>query len=167
MLDIRRSREEDRTPILNFIEASGFFRPEERAVAGEVLGDALAAGPEGHYQSFTAEVSDGPGDPATPAGWVCYGPTPCTVGAFDVYWIVVDPRRRRQGIGAALMRFAEARIAQSGGRLIVVETSGRPLYEPTRRFYHTMGYREAARVRDFYDTGDDKVILTKTLLPRA
>jgi hypothetical protein len=61
------------------------------------------------------------------------------------------------------MVFAEGRIAERGGRLAVVETSGRPVYDPTRGFYLNMGYREAARIADFYAAGDAKVVYTKAL----
>jgi ribosomal protein S18 acetylase RimI-like enzyme len=43
------------------------------------------------------------------------------------------------------------------------ETSGRPQYEPTRAFYERMGYQVAARLKDFYAPGDDKVIFARRL----
>ena len=33
----------------------------------------------------------------------------------------------------------------------------------TRKFYEQLGYCEAARVRDFYSPGDDKIISVKML----
>ena len=154
---IRYSEPRDREAILGLLAETGFFRPDELAVAQEVLDDALAKGPGGHYQSFVAQEG------GQVVGWVSFGPTPCTVGTFDIYWIGVSPRRQGRGIGAALMEYAEARIAERGGRLAVVETSGRAVYDPTRRFYYRLGYREAGRIRDFYAPGDDKVVYTKCL----
>jgi hypothetical protein len=55
----------------------------------------------------------------------------------------------------------ERRIAERDARVVVVETSSRPDYDPTRRFYDKRGYRESARVQDFYTPGDDRVVLTK------
>lgn len=156
-LQVRWSEPADHKPILAMLTNSGYFRPDEIAVGREVLDEALAKGPTGHYQSYTALV-DG-----EPAGWVCFGPTPCTVGTYDVYWIAVDRRRRRGGIGAALLSHAERLIAGLGGLAAVAETSGRALYEPTRRFYLKCGYHEAARVSDFYAPGDDKVVYVKRL----
>ena len=60
-------------------------------------------------------------------GWVCFGQTPCTVGTYDIYWIAVAPGMQGKGVGAALMAKAETLIAQQGGRLAVVETSGRAI----------------------------------------
>ncbi len=156
-LSIRRSVPADRAPILAAIEATGLFRANEIDIALEVLDDALAHGPASHYQSFTAVLGE------EPAGWVCFGPTPCTVGTFDLYWIVVAPSRQRLGVGRRLMRHAEDLIATRRGRLIVVETSGIPQYGPTRQFYLNLGYHEAARVVDYYEPGDDKVTYVKNL----
>ncbi len=96
-----------------------------------------------------------------PVGWICWGPTPCTLGTFDIYWIGVAPAWQGRGIGRALTNFAEQAITEHGGRLFVVETSSREAYIPTRRFYEALGYWEAGRLPDFYGPGDDKVIFLK------
>ena len=154
---IRRSVQSDRDAVMRLLDDTRFFRPDEVVVAAEILDDVLAKGPEGHYQSFVAEA-DG-----QVTGWVCYGPTPCTIGTFDIYWIAVSPHCRGRGIGARLMAYAEGRIAKRGGRLAVVETASRPDYEPTRLFYLKVGYTEAARLPEFYAPGDDKVVYLKRL----
>ena len=51
-----------------------FQGASEWALDSLVLSEALEEGPEGHYQSYTAE-SEG-----QPVGWICFGQTPCTVG---------------------------------------------------------------------------------------
>jgi len=61
------------------------------------------------------------------------------------------------------MAFAEDKIKESRGRLVIVETSGRPDYDKTRRFHRSLGYKVAARIIDFYSPGDDKLILEKRL----
>ena len=156
-MTIRPTCPGDRAAISALLEETGYFRPAELAVAREVLDDALAAGPEGHYQSFAAE------EHGHPVGWICFGPTPCTVGTYDIYWIAVAPGRQGRGLGKALLAHAEALIRERGGRLAIVETSGTERYHPTRQFYAKAAYHEAARVPDFYAPGDDKVIFSKTL----
>jgi ribosomal protein S18 acetylase RimI-like enzyme len=158
---IRSSEPRDRDAVLAFMAETGFFRDDEMEVAREVLDEALAKGPAGPYQSFVAEEA------GRPVGWVCFGPTPCTVGTFDLYWIGVARDRQGKGLGVRLAEYAEDLIRQRGGRLAVVETSGRAVYDPTRLFYAKLGYHEAARVRNFYAPGDDKVICVKSLLPRS
>jgi hypothetical protein len=51
--------------------------------------------------------------------------------------------------------------------MIVVETSSRDDYHATRKFYHDLGYRQAALVKDYYAVGDGKVILTRQLSSAA
>jgi D-alanine-D-alanine ligase len=156
-VEIRWCRPQDRQVVLSFLAETSFFRPDEVDIAREVLDAALADGPQGHYQSFVAGV-DG-----QTVGWICYGPTPCTLGTFDIYWIGVAPAWQGRGVGRALTAFAEQAIAQRGGRLLVIETSSRETYRPTRCFYEALGYREAGRIAEFYGPGDHRVILTKSL----
>lgn len=156
-LTIRYTETKDRDEIVRLTENTGYFRPDEIAVACEVLDDALVKGPEGHYQSFTAESG------GKAVGWICVGPTPCTVGTYDIYWIVVAPSCQRKGVGGALLRQAESLISSRSGRLCIIETSGKGLYDSTRDFYHKMGYSEQARITDFYAAGDDKIVFTKQL----
>ena len=64
----------------------GLFRPDEIPVALEVFDEAVRAGPRGEpYSALGADV-DG-----RLAGWICWGPTPCTLGTYDLYWMAVDP----------------------------------------------------------------------------
>jgi ribosomal protein S18 acetylase RimI-like enzyme len=137
------------------------FHEHEIAVAAEVLEDALRQGAQGHYQSYTAEYG------SAPAGWICFGATPCTAGTFDIYWIAVDPAIQRRSLGTRLLAYAESRIAALSGRIAVIETSGRPGNEGPRAFYLSRGYAEAARVPDFYAPGDDRVTYIKRLEPPA
>jgi hypothetical protein len=51
--------------------------------------------------------------------------------------------------------------------MLIVETSSRSDYTATRAFYERRGYREAARVRDFYAPGDDRIIFVKRFQPLA
>jgi len=157
-VSIRRTTAEHRNVLLKLVEATGFFRPDEVETAREVVNEAIKHGENGHYQSFTAIDADG-----SPAGWICYGSTPCTIGTFDIYWIAVEAGRQSRGIGSKLLFFAEDRIRKQGGRLAVAETSSQPRYEPTRRFYIRNGYALSARIPDFYAPDDDKLVYTKSL----
>ena len=156
-ISVRYTRPEDKPGILLMLKETNFFRPQELLVAEEVLNDALAKGADGHYQSFAAEEG------GTLVGWVCFGPTPCTVDTFDIYWLVVAPHKQRNGVGAYLMQYATSLIKNRSGRLIIAETSGHPRYQSTRRFYEKMNYSPVSCVRDFYALGDDKVIYVKSI----
>lgn len=156
-IKVRRSRPDDRQPILSLLGATGVFESYELPVAEEVLTDALTGGEAGHYQSYTATRG------GSVAGWACFGPTPCTDGTFDLYWLAVGPDHARRGVAALLVTESERLIRAAGGRLIVVETSSRSNHEPARRFYARQGYDLASAVTNFYGIGDDKLIYVKTV----
>ena len=135
----------------------GLFRPDEIPVALEVFDEAVRAGPRGEpYSALGADI-DG-----RLSGWICWGPTPCTLGTYDLYWMAVDPALQGTGIGTALVLEMERRLAGLA-RLIIVETAGRPDYGATRRFYEGRGYRATARIPDFYAAGDDQVVFVKSV----
>src|SRR5207247_8017746 len=96
-------------------------------------------------------------------GYACWGPTPGTTGTFDLYWIVVDPVRQREGVGTRLMRAVEEKLTTDQGRLIVVETSSRADYAPTRAFYERRGYTQAARLPRYYATCDEQELCCQDL----
>jgi D-alanine-D-alanine ligase len=143
----------DLPELVSITAETGYFRSDEVAVAEEVL-NAAAAG-SADYQVYVAASAD------RSVGYVCFGPTPLTNGTWDMYWLAVGPAYQRRGIGRRLMLLAEEQIRRQKGRLIVLETSSQELYESTRRFHRSLGYREQCRIPDFYDVGDDQVVFTK------
>ena len=144
----------DRGRIEDITHAVGLFRDDEILVALEVFDEAAR---EGGSQSYTALGADIDG---RLVGWICWGPTPCTLGTYDLYWMAVEPALQGSGIGSALLGEMERRLAGLA-RLIIIETTGRPDYAATRGFYETRGYRTAATIPDFYAPGDDQVVFVK------
>jgi ribosomal protein S18 acetylase RimI-like enzyme len=141
--------------------ATGAFRDGEVAVALEVFDAATGVAGRVDPDYETAGVSvDG-----DLTGWACWGPTPGTLGTFDLYWIVVDPARQGQGVGGHLLGEMERRIA-GRARLALIETSGRGDYGSTRSFYERHGYRVVATIPDFYAPGDDRVTYAKSFEAR-
>lgn len=158
-VDIRPMLREDKPALMAILRNTPEFTPQEVAVAEEVIGSYLHD-PDS-YNIFVAEVGE------SVAGYICYGHTPLTEGTWDIYWLAVSPDKREQGMGGALTAFAEERIGENGGRLIIVETSSKPEYEKTRRFYIDSGYEVIGRIPDFYTPGDDKIILQKRIKRRS
>ncbi len=145
----------DRNAIRKIVTETGFFRPDEIEVAVELVDARLEKGDSSGYHFLFAERA------GTVVGYACFGPIACTIGSFDLYWIAVAPSCQEQGVGRWLLADVERRVQAMGGRLIYIETSGRPQYAPTRAFYEHCGYDIAATLVDFYDQGDDKVIWEK------
>jgi GNAT superfamily N-acetyltransferase len=131
------------------------FRDDEIPVALEVF-DATATATD-TYEGVAAE-SDG-----TLVGWASWGPVPCTLGTFDLYWIVVDPQYQSQRVGTKLMDFFEDTLRGMNGRMILIDTSSISPYETVHRFYSEKGYREVARVPDYYWPGNDRITFCKKL----
>jgi D-alanine-D-alanine ligase len=146
----------DREQVAAMTRAVGVFREEEIPVALEVFDAATGTGrpADPDYESAGAEVDGRLG------GWACWGPTPGTAGTFDLYWIVVDPGRHGRGVGSALMREMDRRVA-GRARLVLIETSGRADYGRTRAFYERHGFRAVATIPGFYAPGDDRVTFAK------
>jgi ribosomal protein S18 acetylase RimI-like enzyme len=150
-------RAKDGEIVRSIVERTAFFRPEEIAVAVELVDERLARGVASGYQFVFADAG------GEVAGYACYGPVACTAASYDLYWIAVDPRFQGQGIGRQLMDAVEVRITKLGGQRIYADTSGKPQYAPTREFYERAGFRCEARLADFYSPGDDRVIYVKRL----
>lgn len=144
-----------RGPLEAIVRATNVFAEDEVAVALELFDDTINGGAD--YEFVGAFEGD------ALIGYACFGATPSTENTFDLYWIAVHPSAQRSGAGGVLMSEVEQRLQRRRGRLLVVETSSRAEYAPTRRFYQKRGYEQAACVRDFYGRGDDRVILTKPL----
>lgn len=136
---------------------SGFFRPDEVAIAAELAGERLAKGPASGYHFIFAQQG------GNTLGYACYGPIACTLHSWDLFWIAVRDDLRGQGLGGQIMALVEQRVAAAGGERLYVETSSRPLYRPTRHFYQSRGYNMLAVLEDFYAPGDAKTIYAKTL----
>jgi D-alanine-D-alanine ligase len=143
--------------VRDITESTGFFYAEEVGTAVELVEERLAKGEASGYSFVFAEEG------GRTVGYACFGPIACTKASFDLYWIAVHADGRGKGLGTILLDESERLIHGAGGNRIYVETSSRPLYEPTRAFYLARGYREEARLAEFYGPGDAKVIYVKTV----
>ncbi len=138
--------------------ASGYFRPDEVDVAVELVNEALVKGDSSGYHFIFADIGN------RTAGYCCFGPIPCTIGSFDLYWIAVDNALRRQGIGRIMLAQAEKLVLSRGGRQMYIETSSLPTYHDTHAFYISNGYKQVSELKNFYQDGDDKITYMKRLL---
>ena len=143
----------------SLVAGTGFFSDEEIGIARELVEERLAKGVACGYHFLLAETG------AALLGYTCYGPTDDSPWLFDLYWIAVLDSCRGKGIGSALLAATERRVARMGGRRIHIETSSRPQYLPTRRFYEKHGYRKGAVHKNFYAPGEDRYVYVKDLAP--
>ena len=148
---------EDPDTISSIIESSGFFSTEEIVIARELAEEKLSHGSACSYQFLFAEKED------SVCGYTCYGLIPATTASYDLYWIAVNEAFRGKGLGKALMERTENIIESLSGKRIYVETSSRDQYKPTHIFYESCGYKKEAFLKDFYGTGDSKIVYVKSL----
>jgi GNAT superfamily N-acetyltransferase len=169
---IRPMRPQDKAPVLDLIQATGMFMPGEVVVAEELIDIYLDVAEQKDYRIIvidtlpavvneSQEGVDGGGGREGVAGYLTWGPTPMAEDAYDLYWMAVSPAEQGKGRGKELVRWLEDEVRRLNGRMIVIETSSQPKYHATRQFYIGLGYKEVARIPDFYKAGDDRVIYAK------
>lgn len=90
-------------------------------------------------------------------------PERMTEGTWNLYLIAVHPEHQGAGLGSSMMNYLERILAGRGERVLLVETSGLQSFERTRKFYRNCGYDEEARIREFYQAGEDKIVFRKSL----
>jgi ribosomal protein S18 acetylase RimI-like enzyme len=159
-LKIRRIERKDRPRLEAILNAQKHFQPPEVQVALELIDLALT---QRDLEDYTFRIAEGAEGQIL--GYICYGKAPLTDAVYDIYWIVVHPASWNQGAGTSLLRQAEKEMRSRKARLLLIETSARPAYEIPRAFYGKHGYKEQARILDYYAVGDHKLILSKTLTP--
>ncbi|PWH20042.1 MAG: N-acetyltransferase [Ardenticatenia bacterium] len=157
MIEIYAARPGDGPGILELASRIDIFNSAEKACVQELWNEYLSKQTASDYNFLVCRDSE------RVLGFACYGPHPLTRSAYDLHWIAVHPEVQGKGIGRALLECVEAGVQIAGGTLLVIETSGTPDYQATRRFYEACGYQCQAIIHDFYADGDDLVIFAKYL----
>ncbi|MCL2140652.1 MAG: GNAT family N-acetyltransferase [Dehalococcoidia bacterium] len=151
---MRSIKPADKPQLMELLRNTPEFEPFEIPVAEEIIESSYNE-PGQYYSTIVAEIG------TAVKGFVCFGHTPLTVATWDIYWMAVAQDKRGLGIGRALLNKVEERIVSAGGKLVLVETSSKPNYLNTRRFYRHSGYKRIARIVDFYSPKDHLLILEK------
>jgi GNAT superfamily N-acetyltransferase len=98
-----------------------------------------------------------------PVAIAYFAPERLTTGTYNLYLIAVHRDLQGKGIGGELMNYIESSLKLDGNRILLVETSGLPEFELTRKFYDKCNYSREAVIRDFYNEGEDKIVFWKKL----
>ena len=149
---------EDRRTVLDIVQTTELFTPDEITVAAELIDVYLDQPQQRDYRLVVAE-----NEARRVVGYLSYGPTPLTEGTYDLYWMAVASGEQGRGHGRELVNWLEEEVRAAGGRMILIETSSQPKYEKTRRFYTGLNYQEVSRIPDFYRRGDDRITYVKYL----
>ena len=147
---IRPAVPEDIAAILEVCARSGAFSGEEIDVLGAQLEARLPA------TASTTRIIVAGDATGTVRGFAFYEWDEITRSTWELWWIAVDPAAGRSGVGRALMEHMAADARSVGATLMIIPTSSKAGDGP-RRFYQTCGYREVARIDDYYAPGDAMV----------
>lgn len=98
-----------------------------------------------------------------PIAVVYCAPERMTSGTYNLYLIAIHKDFQGRGIGAELMLYVENLLKENSNRILIVETSGLPDFELTRKFYDKLNYKREATIREFYQDGEDKIVFWKKL----
>ena len=154
---IRPATPADTPALVQLTAATGVFKRHEVDVLDELLADFHAGDMGEHHIAVVCEHA------GKPVGYAYYAPDVMTDGSWYIYWIAVSPTLHGKGVGREILLYAEDDIRKRNGRILFIETSSQPSYEPTRRFYLRQGYEVTGVLRDFYTDGDDMVIFRKRM----
>jgi ribosomal protein S18 acetylase RimI-like enzyme len=156
-LDIYPTIPDDRPRILEITHTSGLFSNEEIRCVTELIDDYFQKAAMSPYMFLSCRAR------ANPIGYICFGHRDMTNGTFDAYWMAIDAKYRRIGVGKRLMLATESHVIEMGGHLLTTETSDNDIYSPTRTFLQSIGFDEVARIANFYKPNEGIVMYAKYL----
>ena len=154
---IRPTVPADTPLLLPLAEGTGVFKTHEISALREVLDDYHDSNHQAGHRAVTYEEN------GQVIGFAYYAPATMTDRTWYLYWIAVSRQIQAKGVGGKLLKFVEDDIRNAKGRLLMLETSGLPNYELTRKFYVKNHYEEAAVLKDYYTDGDDMVVFRKRI----
>jgi GNAT superfamily N-acetyltransferase len=150
--------QEDLKGIDNILRSSGFFYDFEIEIALGLAMDSIGQTPEiSGYHWLRVNNEDGL------VAFANYTKNLFSVHSWDLYWLAVHENSRHKKIGSTLLNAVEEDVKKMGGKILWVDTSGRPLYASTESFYRKNGYDLKASLKDFYAPGDPKQVYSKIL----
>jgi GNAT superfamily N-acetyltransferase len=149
---------DDLQGIENILRSTGFFYEFEIDIAKGLAEETVNYGNEesGYYWM---KINDENGMVA----FANYVRNSFSVHSWDLYWIAVHRNSQHKDLGSILLKAVEDDVRNSGGKILWLDTSGRPLYAPTEKFYRKNGYVLQASLTDFYAPGDPKQVYSKIL----
>jgi len=103
-------------------------------------------------------------DDVEPRAVAYCAPERMTDGTWNLLLIAVHPDHQKKGLGAALVERVVSLLKARGARLLLVETSALEEFAGARAFYLSCGFEEEVRIREVYQSGEDKVVFRKSMI---
>ena len=148
---IRTSNAKDEQKIIEVATRSGLFENSQAEELKSMLADF-------HQEEETHElwlVDDQAGEIVS----IAYlAPERMTHGTWNLFLIAVHPEYQRRGFGVRMLKEVISLLKERGERMLLVETSGTSEFDYVREFYKANGFNEEAKIREFYESGVDRII---------
>lgn len=155
---IRDVTPEDKAALISLCQISGLFQPDELEELGNMLSAYFKDSLDGEHKWLTDEEN------GELRGVAYYAAETFAYGVSNLLLIAVHPDYQRKGRGTKLLRHVEAELRKKGDRILIIETSGLDSFAATRAFYRQNEYEEEARIREYYNPGEDKIVFRKVLM---
>lgn len=136
-------------------EKTGCFNEEEL----DALDGALGSWYWGHDDEYAlVDIKEN----GKPIGFAVFGRAPLSKFCWDIYWIVVNKNKQKNGFGKQLLGMIEEAILRINKYAVLrIETSSRDIYAPARRLYVSVGFKEECKIVNYFDIGDDLIVFFK------
>ena len=154
---IRPTVPADSETLIGLTAETGFFKPMEIQALREVLHDYFATNQAFGHLSVTLEQS------GEILGFAYYAPVAMTDRSWSLYWIAVKKHIQARGLGGKLLKYVEDDVKAKNARMLMIDTSSLPNYEPTRKFYLKHQYEVGSEFKDFYAEGDSLIVFRKRM----
>ena len=115
-------------------------------------------GESGGFVKFVADARDG-----TVAALALYGPVAGASGAWHLNLLLTAAGIDARAIGVPLITTALEEIRASGGRFLLAELPADPVIGSTLTLLRKTGFRQEARIPDFYREGVALLFLRRDL----
>ncbi|CAB9506485.1 Acetyltransferase (GNAT) family [Seminavis robusta] len=152
-LKIRNVEKSDIEHLKTVIDTSDLF-------PSEMLDEMIA----GYFKGEESCIWLTGDDSEKPRAVAYCAPEKMTEGTWNLYLIAVHDSLQGTGIGTKIIEHLEEKlVSEKEARILLVETSGSSEFEKTRKFYENRGFVEEARIREYYQAGEDKIVFWKKL----
>ena len=122
-------------------------------------------GAESERERLFVAIVEATGEIAGVGGW--YPDKYNWPGILWLNWLYVQVAFRGQGVGKMLLQHVIDGARQLDTRKLYIDTSSDPGYGKAVQLYEGFGFREEGRLVDYYDIGEDYLILALDLRQSA
>lgn len=78
-------------------------------------------------------------------------------------WFYIHKEYKGKGYGKKLLEYIIKKLKSKGVRKLFVNTSSNKFYRRALKMYLKYGFKKEAVIRDYYEDGENQIILSKTI----